>query len=1456
MQRARLFLYLLVWFPFISNGQQALAGNADFKQEISAWILQSAYKDAPVIAKQWAGFDAPIGLVNVLQKTRTKGIRSSALGYLLVRCSMQMDATMQPQFLQTWMRLMDQPDTKIAIAFLEQVEAWQFNQELLRTGNYRVAVKGKISFDTLSVFPAQAQAIKTDGWDAEPVNQVFKGPLIHWDQAQLYVISGKDTLSISAEKIDFSLIEGVFKGQKGGTNVAPVDLADFSINTKKGVLQSENATLRLPEQSSKGSLSIPLKRKAGESTYFLDFTANEPLQTPLGTDNWKASGRLRIAGDNRAIVGEPASIALFDGKKRIGILKSPTFWIRRNGNIDAAQATFAGFVGQKDSISHSNVNVFFDAEKQTWQLKPVQSQLLFEDSYHQMRVAADLAVLSMQAKRMDFYRISGRSQVPAWVESYDFYDEGRLAGQQGILTYDPLRVLYNYLAEIKRSTANLFDIAARNKRDMQWIKGGFVQFKHAGYLNFDEETNEVSFTRMGRHYAQVKFGQKDFDTFFVPSMGAMLTKDSANISLDLDEQKLIVRGVKEIMVSDSLKANFIPSNNQVVFGQGRDFDFQGEIKIGNYTFYGQGFHSNFGDFTVQMPKIDSMTFIPRLANGELGNRALGGQFRYASGTILLSPPNNKSGRLGIAAYPKLIIPKGVTSYFDEPWRAYGVYTKSHYFNVPSIELDSLTQKQITFSGSFFSDNLIPTIRTSLVLMPDQSFGFSYTSKLPIDLYKNKAKLSLQGPLKMDKAGLHADGILQVGGLQSTGKSYFMYPDSLQGNGVQGKYTSPDAAFGDHSLRWLPRVDSLRIHPSKPIALYQQYASLEGDLGIHAKSVFGFGKLRMQSGEFSSAKFVFGPQSWHADTANMRIGNTATAVLGEAVRVDANMLAKKITLKPVGDSPIIFPYVGYQSTLNEALWDMTNQRFTLSGKSGFELSPWSASDSIPVSQAKIIASSAEYDFKAQYLALGGVKEVMIGPALVFPAKGLFGIQKDGAFKAFSQARARIENQHVLTQLSSKEANAEAWKGEANYLFPRSDGDSIAVPLRNFVFQKQANKSWIEAQGVLPEKTPINLSKHQQFKGEVSLDSREESLRFKGFIRPVIGLVNFKTAWIPFENAKGELPRLTLNAGLRDEAGRPVTAGIYINAANKLYPTFLGPQSDDLDPVLFQAEGLVVEEKGQYEINGKSSSMRLFIDKHRMEAEGTLQLFTGKSPLTAVGKLQMSTDTLTPRMDSWLQLAFPFPPNLLKIMGDRIVKFNLDEGVQSESADEPERRDDYLKRVEQLLGHVIPEPTKTKMDQVHLALDKVDPVFANSINFAQIHWLWSPNTSSFYTTGNLALVNAGPVDVNATLKGFMEVIKKPSKEEFYGYWEAGEDLWYYFAYFNSELGVFSSDNAFLAAIREAVKNDKKGKSIVVEAAADEKDAFVKRFNAYYRAIAPTTKKPAKKEVPKPKTKQTGF
>ncbi len=1468
---------------------QQFSGNPDrFASEVASWVLQSKYQDAPQIAAKWSTFwqSTPQEVVRTqITQTATKGMRSPQIAYLFVRVYLQSAPELQSELLQIWPKILEVKDPKLGIALLEQIDSWQYNQTLSGTANYQIRIQGTLH---LAWHETQAVVSEADSWDSEsplsdatPTFSFSNGPTLTWNKAILQSKISRDSLEIAPDTFQWSIKDRLGIGTqarlKGGA-YGDWEIKTFQIIPRKGVLVSQEGTLKLGERLLEGSGKLSLKRKAGTPFFSFDFQSKTELKEPLQGLYWKAFGRLHIQDNKQGISANgssPARIEVYTQKQKLAEFKTPLAYISADEKIQMPQGEFTAFVGPKDSLYHANVRANWVPGEEAWHINLNESKQMFEESFHQMRIAGDLAILKVAAQMIDFYRVSGRAQVPAWVESFDFFDAERIDAEQGILTYDPLRVLYNYLNETKQSEAYLGDIATRYQRDPKTLQGGFEQFKRAGLLNYQASTDRVSWTRLGKHYAQVKFAKKDFDRFYVPSYGNLVPRDSANISLDLAQKKLMVRGIKEVMVSDSLKANFLPSDSQISFSQGRDFDFKGEIKIGNYRFRGPAFYFNFTNFAVQFPKIDSITFLPKNSSHEVG-----GQFKYEAGTILLSPPSNKSGRNGIAAYPKLLIPNGVISYFDEDWRAQGVYTKKHYFKVPRIELDSLTQKEITFQGNFYSDGLLPTLKASLILMPDQSFGFQYTSKSPLEIYKGQAKYTLGAALSMDRAGLKSQGTLQYLGLQAQEKATHFYPDSLISAGTEAKITSlfggksifPEAKIPVHTLRWIPSQDSLWIQPEKTaISLFQNQVQLEGRLGMHQKQVFAQGKMMYNDGVFVGNNFRLNATSWHGDQVEMKIGRQMAlfkpAVQAQSVTIDATVGTGKMTIKPMKgeESPIVFPFIAYQSTLKDAVWDTQNQTFKLTGKSGFELQRWAENDSLipDQSQGLIRASSAEYDLKAQILSLAGVKEVGSGPSQIYPAKGLFGLQKDGAFKPFAGARALLNGTHMLADLKVTEGNSTSWKGEANYLFPRSDGDTVKVALRNFAFVESvlANKKTetvITAEGLIAEKTPLNFSKHQQFKGEVALNSGKANLQFKGYLRPVLGLPNFKAAWIPFENAKGETPTLKLDPSVRDEAGRPVTAGIFINADNKLYPTFLGPVSDDLDPVLFQAEGEVVEEKDRYEVKGKDSEIRLFVEKRRMEAEGAVQLFTGNKPIKAFGKIDMSTDSLVPRLETWLSLQFAFPPNLLKVMGDRIVKFGLDEGIPGESADEPENRDAYLKRATQVLGRAIPEAIRTKMDQVHLGLDKVAPEFGGSINLSAVRWVWSPNTSSFYSVGGLPVVNVGPVDVNSTVKGYMEVIKKPSKEEFYGYWELSEDLWYYFAYFNGELGVYSSDNAFLAAIREAVKGDKKGKLAVVEAAADEKDAFLKRFLSYYRGVSPTKKAaPVKKPAPaKPAVKKGGF
>jgi hypothetical protein len=51
---------------------------------------------------------------------------------------------------------------KLAIEFFEQVDAWQYNQQLLHTGNYKIRVQGNLSVRWQD---ADSTAVSIDNWD-------------------------------------------------------------------------------------------------------------------------------------------------------------------------------------------------------------------------------------------------------------------------------------------------------------------------------------------------------------------------------------------------------------------------------------------------------------------------------------------------------------------------------------------------------------------------------------------------------------------------------------------------------------------------------------------------------------------------------------------------------------------------------------------------------------------------------------------------------------------------------------------------------------------------------------------------------------------------------------------------------------------------------------------------------------------------------------------------------------------------------------------------------------------------------------------------------------------------------------------------------------------------------------------------------------------------------------------
>ena len=1293
-----------------------------------------------------------------------------------------------------------------------------------------------------------------------------------WQNPTVVYKSGTDSLLLKPSELSWNAKKRIAIGKniriEAGFQKSIWEIKTFEINLYKGLLSVlESTWLDNGTQAIAGKGAIYIKKK----TPVYEFVSAQ--EESFTTENWTAFGLFTIKDQKRGILAKDdwsvARLKFGKDTKEVAAFTGKQIWITADSLLEIPEAKWTSKWNEVDSLSHQHVRVQWFKKDNSIHLKNLEgnlSQIRFDDASHKLSISADLAIIRLEERKIDFYRISAKNVVPVWVESFGYYDPERARRIQRMLPYNPLRILYTHLVEKKKMSATLSEIAFYANRSQESIKEGFMEFIQNGFLDYDPQTELISFSRLGKHYVKVQYEDKDFDKFYVESTANYIVGDSASVTFDMKPNFLKVRGINEIVVSDSLKAKLYPSDNQVIFKQGRDFQFKGLITIGNYRFRAQRYDFTFDKYVIQFPKLDSMTFLPKFKDATLIVKEAGGRFKYQDGYIILSPENDKAGRAGVAAYPKFIAPKGVLVFFDEKWRLNGAYDTNFYFKSGRLELDSLTLKQPIFPGDFYSKNKVfPPLKVTLKLREDYTFGFHYSQALPIPIYQNRAKFLTKEDLILDKQGLHSIGEFLKGDLKSITQKTVFYPDSLKALSSSTLLEPtknaifPPFTVGENNLTWVPDSDSLYIRPLKNRLKFfaNAEAELDGQIAIHGKKLSGKGVVSQGEVNTKSDQFEFTKEGWTANPGTFRLGKLQGIykpdVEANDVKVTSIIAKNLIKLNPINEQQWVqFPNLFVRSILpKETQIDLKNQTIKLVGNR-FQIIQMNT-DSSEKFEIPIESTAAIYSIKDRSLELEGVEKFKIGPALVSPAKGKLVFLRGGEYKPFSKARAvldTVNNRHYLKNLEAKSANVHEWKGTADYLFSRSPGDTLAIPLKNFAFESNV----ITAQASFSEKVPFKIGEFQDFKGDIFLKSTSPNLDFQGSIRPLLGTLKFNTAWIPL-NSKGEIPRLKVSKELKDELNRPVTAGIYVNASNKLYPTFLGPMSDEDDPVLFNAEGEVTESKTKFEVRGPETSMSLDLVKRRVEANGPVQLFTNNKIVKSHGTITMSVDTLRPRLDAWLSLQFQVPIPVLKKMGDRIVRYNLDEGLSTAAADEPENRDEYMKRAEAILGKKIPEPLKYSMDISHVALDKVASEFAGMINFSSVKWEWSPNLSAFYSIGDLPLVNVGPVDINSTVKGFMEVIKKPNKEEFYAYWELSEDLWYYFAYFDGELGVYSSDNSFLTTVRESMKTQKKGDIKVVEAAVEEKNAFVKRYTSYYKPLIPAKKAPVKKEPIKTKPATKG-
>ena len=1115
--------------------------------------------------------------------------------------------------------------------------------------------------DSIAAAKAAAERSRFDGWDT-PVGQdslqprqlgvqfvpqrrpipAVSGAVISLKDVSLVIVANGDSAVLSNTSGDLLLKDGVLVGKGGKFTWESVErpdifvtLSDYALTTMSPRLLADDATLTYEKNKPiKGVFEYVSKKKNGPATYPRFMSWQNDVKIPdLGTDI-DYRGGLALAGTQMvgsSASGQPAVLTVKQNGKPAFKAISRRFDFK-DSLITAQPAAFVGYV-DADSITHPSVLFKFDkAQRVAWLNRPERTayaDVPYADSYHKFYIQPEVVRWDLPRQKVDFYQIGARSEVPVRFESFDYFQPQRYTDLTLDYGFHPLQIVANYVSTKKQQTFFDGDIIEFAKVNPTTLRGALNRMVLEGYLDRDPTTDKMRLSQKGVLYVLANIQKHDYDNFRVQSLFA--SNDSIkNATINLNDKILTIRGVDRFTLSDSLKVFGVPSDKVLRVGKGRDFTLNGQLKAGTLRYAGRDLKFDYGKFAMSLNKIDSITFSSQKLAAQGKEGEIGGDIKYENpGMVYFGSADNKSGRIaGKKTTQRLVMPQGMTVYFDQPVRGDKAYDKRVYFKIPAIDNDSLGKGDISFMGTFYSDGIFPTFKAELKTMPDNTLGFVHKAPAtgyPVYGVKKGAAPStvkFTGELTMDKSGLRAEGVLNHLTASLNTQGMLFMPDSLLASGEKGEIKEgqagkaffPRVQLNDYSLKWWPKADSMVIVTQKNnFNFYNATTNLEGGLVLRSSGLFGDGTLRRKDSEAISKSIKFNKDGFIADNAQFKIlsgkENERPILLGNDIKVDFNQ-AKGIvglTTDPQQNpddtlqSSMEFPLAAYRTTISRAQWNVNAKTIAMKGDVNTSTFTATAEEQ---EELAFNGSAALYDVDKMMLNISGVPFLISADARIYPDKGVVTIRRNGEMLPLKNARLELDTLsrfHRLRNGNIQVLSRTRFAGDATYQFATAKGDTANIKMGSFELKeapavasatltadmkkpargrRKANQQpamtyFTVARAEVGEDDNLQLAPKMQYKGDVVMEAPRPDLALDGFIRPALKKRrDLVSGWIPFKEKVAERLEIKVDKNLKNEGGQQLVAGIHFRTGSSgLYPTFLSPKEDSRDDDLFAATGIM-------------------------------------------------------------------------------------------------------------------------------------------------------------------------------------------------------------------------------------------------------------------------------------------
>ena len=1352
---------------------------------------------------------------------------------------------------------------------------------------------------------------------ANPAPQpVIEGPVIKFNRVTLNFVTSYDSAFIKETKGTLSLSNKIFVGEGGsfdwsaaGLNPDSVycNFTQYNFNITKSDLKADLVKLIYTGKTPgfiPGTFEFKSQPRKDSvlSTYprFKSYESNLNIQG-LADENVKYTGGFSLVGNkiySTSFSGDDATIEVYKGEEKKITAKSAEFNFV-NGAITSNRARVS-IRHANDSIIHPRVRMkytFADSLQQLLLLKDKgdMRNTAYSSSFYNVDFTADVLRWDLNSDSLNLRTDGGRKIVPLIIESIDFYDleDYRLLKGTGF-PFHALTLLASYVSKTGLTEFYSGDLASYAKRDAGEIKTAVEFLAQKGMVNYNPRTDLIQVKPKAMSLYNAFKGEADYDNLKIHSV----IDTAANASLNLQKGYMTVRGVEEFHVSDSLKVKIRPDSAIITLLQNRDIKFDGTVTAGNFEISGKGFTLKYDSFFISLTQIDSINFYVTEKNTrgqevrrKINNSMVGadstaaaagglGDISSSSGTLFISKPNNKSGKIKIPNYPRLDATTGGVIYFDREEVLGGAYDRSMFFVVPPFKLDSLNDADpasINFQGTFVSSGMFPSFKEKLRTQPDKSLGFQH--EIPLEgyqLYKGDGKMF--GYLNMNNRGLHGAGEIEFLAAKVSSPDFTFYPDSVitRGNRATisekqfGAVLFPQASLPDYDMKWLPKQDKMRLKNLKaPFNFYDSTAQMTGTLTISKAGVFGAGKLETRGTELVSREMNFTGKEFGARHARFKVKSddpNKNLLSGHDIRLKFNLQENYADISPEieGVAAIDFPYAQFKTSIPKAHWDLATHKITMTKDPSTPIeSSYFYTTRKDLDSLSFYAERAEYDLNTQQLKVSGIPDIIVADALITPENNEVLILENariGTLKNTTIILDTLNGYHRLTQGVVDIISRKEFSGYATYQYVNFLSDTFAIKMTDFHLEPisveekskrgSRNKSIATmqtvAKGSVTDRDSLVLGAGMFYKGDMTMYATRPALELTGYVKLNIkNLKNYKT-WIRYTQTGDETDVLINFDKAVTEEGQRAIAGLHFGSVdNSLYITFLNNKKSDDDDDFFIPSGTLFydKESKEYKIEdrekaaGNKLSGKVFAyndETSQVRFEGPIKIMPGTKNFnvtaTTIGSGSLSNNEV--RMNSMLILDTDIPLPAFDLMAADLANVIKNEGAAEGLGDHT----DLLYKIADVVGEKLAKEYEQKSVQGYVSLATLPPL-VKPLVLADVNMKWSAKEKAFYSEGLLGISNINKTDVNGGFEGFLEIKKtEDGSPVFHFFIKASPESWYYFGFEDNRVLVHSSNKDFNSIISKKTNSGKAkvGEVVFVPGSEDETLAFINRFRKAYYGI----------------------